>query len=187
MRIRSYPDYSQFGEDKIIEKILGKIGIKNRYCLEIGAGDGRQLSNTLVYRELGWSALLIEMNPNQIQDLLNNAGENSTVVFGEITDLDSQLLMAEAPVDLDFASIDVDGQDYWLWHDMEKYRPRIMCIEYNPYVNTDGYHPTKVVGRGEHGQTARQPLMELAEEKGYEFMEETYCNLIFVDKNELHG
>jgi hypothetical protein len=70
---------------------------------------------------------------------------------------------------------------------MEKYRPRIMCIEYNPYVNTDGYHPTKVVGRGEHGQTARQPLMELAEEKGYEFMEETYCNLIFVDKNELHG
>ena len=139
---------------------------------------------------MGWSALLIEKNPKQIQDLLNNACENSTVVFGEITDLDSQLLIAEAPVDLDFVSIDVDGQDYWLWHDMVKYRPRIMCIEYNPYHKSPDWHPTRIVKRGTEGgfkQTARQPIEELAEEKGYELVDETFCNLIFVDKNELYG
>lgn len=184
---RVYKDYSQFGEDKIIEEMLGKIGVKNRWCLEIGAGDGRQLSNTLVYREMGWSALLLEKDPRHIDALHANAGPNDVVVYGEITDLDSELSKTDAPLDLDFASIDVDGQDYWLWNDMVKYRPRIVCIEFNPYVRNEGYHPTKVVGRGESGQTAKQPLLDLAEYKDYEFMAETYCNLIFVDKNELHG
>ncbi len=35
------------------------------------------------------------------------------------------------PLEPDVVSIDVDGQDYWIWEAIESYRPRVLVIEYN--------------------------------------------------------
>ncbi len=32
-------------------------------------------------------------------------------------------------------SIDVDGQDYWIWEAIERYRPRVMIVEYNSAID----------------------------------------------------
>ena len=42
---------SQFGEDGFISAALKHIGITNRWCFEVGAGDGKWLSNTWSLRQ----------------------------------------------------------------------------------------------------------------------------------------
>ena len=52
--------YSQFGEDGLIDELFDVIGTTNRWSFEVGASDGRKYSNTKVLREQGWSAVLME-------------------------------------------------------------------------------------------------------------------------------
>ena len=35
------------------------------------------------------------------------------------------------PREIDFLSLDVDGNDFWFWEALECVAPRVVCIEYN--------------------------------------------------------
>lgn len=52
--------YSQFGEDKILHEIFQK---KNGVCVEVGANNGVDDSNSYFFEQLGWTCVLIEPNP----------------------------------------------------------------------------------------------------------------------------
>lgn len=53
--------YSQFGEDKILAEIFNR---KNEgLCIEVGANDGVNDSNTMHFENVGWNCILIEPNP----------------------------------------------------------------------------------------------------------------------------
>ena len=148
---------SQNGEDGIIRKIFddilpplknddGSIG-NRRYCVDVGAWDGRHLSNTFSLlvpsdpsRQDGsanddsspslcsWRGILIEADPDRFQELrglheqLGNICVDETV-SSDPTSKDSlvSILRREAPelpMDFDFLCIDVDGSDYWLLHEI---------------------------------------------------------------------
>lgn len=53
--------YSQYGEDQIIFNYISKQYTGN--VLDIGANDGKTLSNSLCFIENGWGASLIEASP----------------------------------------------------------------------------------------------------------------------------
>ncbi len=53
--------YSQFEEDKILEKIFNK---DNGVCVEVGGFDGVTGSNTFFFEKLGWRCLVIEPMPD---------------------------------------------------------------------------------------------------------------------------
>jgi len=53
--------YSQFGEDRILAEIFNE---KNKgLCIEVGANDGVNDSNTMYFENAGWDCILIEPNP----------------------------------------------------------------------------------------------------------------------------
>ena len=69
-------------------------------------------------------------------------------------------------------SIDVDGQDYWIWAALESYRPRVMVIEYNaalppgrqlvqPRGHREAWDGTDYFG------ASLDALCSLADRKGY--------------------
>jgi len=41
------------------------------------------------------------------------------------------------PREIDFLSLDVDGNDYWFWEELECVSPRVVCIEYNAGIGSD--------------------------------------------------
>lgn len=175
--------YSQFGEDGLLQAVFDRIGTRNKWCFEIGAHDGKTDSNTLALREQDWRAVLIERNPGLMERLDRYQSDKVDIIYETCTDLDRTLFKTPIPTDPDLGVIDIDGQDYWLWYDMVRYRPRVLLIEWNPYEKGREYVPH----RGGTGQATRMPLVDLGNERGYTLVATTYCNLLFVRTEEHDG
>ena len=168
--------YSQWGEDGVLEKIFRRIGFNNRVCLDIGAWDGIHFSNTLNLAEKhGLKRILCEADETRTLEATNNFPDSQ--VFGRCENIDSILAVCKAPIDIDLLCIDVDGDDYYLWQDMVKYKPRVIVIEYNQTVPPD---VSVVQERGGSFGASSEVLCNLAKEKGYLLVHATVTNLIFL-------
>ncbi|MCB1068342.1 MAG: hypothetical protein KDK56_09160 [Simkania sp.] len=119
--------FSQAGEDGVIEQIFNMIGISTKYYVEFGAIDGHAYSNTKYLREFkGWTGLLMDCD---YEDLSINLHKH----FITAENINELFELHNVPYDLDLLSIDIDGIDFYVWHALdEKYRPRLVVIEYNP-------------------------------------------------------
>jgi hypothetical protein len=103
---------SQFGEDGYIRAIFERIGETNRWCLECGAGDGVELSPTLELRKHGWRSLLIEANAEKYGKIAPMKGQRTVNALVDSVSLGQIIRECECPEHMDFACIDVDGQDF---------------------------------------------------------------------------
>ena len=188
--------YSQTGEDGVLEKALSLIPSRNRWCVEFGAWDGKYLSNTfrLVERE-NYSVILIEGDTGKYKKLCSEYPfkdraifENRFVGWSNSDGLDRILEKHPIPVDFDLLSIDVDGIDYHIWKAVEKFRPRLVLVEFNPTASNriDFVQPPNPKCNQSNSPAA---LIRLGKEKGYELICATRINLLFVDRKyyELFG
>lgn len=178
---------SQTGEDGIIAKILDVIGQPIGWCVEFGAWDGSHLSNTydLISRR-GFSAVLIEGSERRFRELASRFEGNPNVLpihafvgFSAVDGLDTILAKAPIPQEFDVLSIDIDGNDYHVWKATERYRPRLVVIEYNQTIPSavDFVQPADMnVNQG----SSLLALTRLAREKGYELVAATHHNGLFV-------
>jgi hypothetical protein len=178
---------SQNGEDGLLEEIFNRLGEQNRWCLEVGAWDGKHLSNTCTFwRDRGWSAVLIECNDESFAGL-----KDATRDFPKVhalhrrgtasgnNSLDSLLQEANAPREIDLVSIDVDGNDYHVFDSLKVFTPRVIVVEHNPTIPPEVDVVQKPDSRARFGASAGA-LSALARRKGYELAANTWCNCIFV-------
>lgn len=63
--------YSQYGQDKWLYENLFK-SINDGTFIEVGADDGVDKSNTLVFENLGWTGICIEPSPERFKLLQSN-------------------------------------------------------------------------------------------------------------------
>lgn len=184
---------SQTGEDGIIEKIFSIIEPKNKFCCEFGAWDGKYLSNTYnLVANQNWRGLFIEANENKFKDLLVTHGQNNNAIllnrlieFDGENSLDNMLEEVKSPIDLDLISIDIDGNDYFIFESIAKFRPRVVVIEFNPSIPNDVIFvqaKAKDVNQG----CSLLALIILGKEKGYELICCTQWNAFFVPQ-EIFG
>jgi hypothetical protein len=117
--------HSQGGEDGVLLRLFEKIGVRHRHFVEFGAWDGLHLSNTANLRlHHGWSGLLMESSDRADGEIV----KRERVVAENI---ESLLRRYDVPEDFDLLSIDIDGNDYWVWKAIESFRPRVVIVEYN--------------------------------------------------------
>lgn len=176
---------SQWGEDGIIEEIFRRIGTENNICVEFGAWDGKHLSNTWnLWHNKGWASILIEGDKERLQSLEENVhGFGKVKVYNiyvsadGINSLDNILTKSNTPPRLDLLSIDVDGDDYYIFQSLEKFTPRVIIIEYNPTVPPE---LDIVQAPREYFGASALALVNLAKQKGYSFVGCTDTNCFFV-------
>jgi hypothetical protein len=181
---------SQSGEDGVVDKLLELIGHDpaSAWCVEFGAWDGVHLSNTWnLINKHGYSGVLIEGSAERYQDLLKTYGDvqrvhclHRLVSFEPGPDsLDSIFADTPMPKVFDVLSIDIDGNDWYVWASMQHYEPRIVVIEYN------GTIPNDVAFVQDKDFSLNQgcsllALIDLGKKKGYELAAVTIHNAIFV-------
>lgn len=180
---------SQNGEDGIINEIFTRIESTSKICIEFGAWDGKHLSNTWnLWANNHWSSILIEGDKKKYKTLEESVGrqKNVTVInryvqpYGE-NSLDAILERQNITETIDLLSIDIDGNDYYIFEGIKKYYPRCIIIEFNSTIPPEIDY---VQNPGEYMGCSARALVRLAESKGYELVACTDTNYFFVLKTE---
>ncbi|HEV2037210.1 MAG TPA: hypothetical protein VGQ96_01285 [Candidatus Eremiobacteraceae bacterium] len=127
--------YSQNGEDGILRRIFSTIGTHGKYAVEFGVGDGQECNSAHLVRDCGWFGLMMDGDPECYRRL-----KSSYAAFPDVK-VYNRFITAEnighvfeensVPARFDLLSIDIDGNDYWVWRALTGYRPRVVTIEYN--------------------------------------------------------
>jgi hypothetical protein len=131
--------HSQSGEDGLLLLVFAVIGTTNRRCVEICAGDGIECNTANLIINHGWTGLLVDGNKarlergrkfySQCQDtrIWPPYLQQHWVTRENINDiLASQNYMGE----IDLLSLDMDGNDYWIWQAIDIIDPRVVILEY---------------------------------------------------------
>ncbi len=185
--------FSQTDEDGIIAEIFRRIGTTSKLFVEIGVGDGTQC-NTVALLCDGWSGTWIEgYEPhfNKIEHTLcpKFPQLNAVGCMVDASNINTLITAGE----IDFLSIDIDGNDFWVWKALDISNPRVVCVEYNPLFKP----PTSLVvpydakhkwdGTNYYGATLKAFEM-LGRKKGYSLVGCSFAgsNAFFV-RNDLMG
>lgn len=186
---------SQCGEDRWLDANWASLGLPEvGFYIELGAGNGEYLSNTLWLADRGWHGLLIEADPRNIvkprdnciihRSIIGPAGE---VSFGlHPTDsylsginrkaperMTAQAVTLSAVLDshsidrVDLISIDTEGNEIEVWKtlDLSRWRPQIAIIELYTWKLSD----------------RSREVMNQLQADGYDLIHRTELNGIFRD------
>jgi len=173
--------YSQSGEDGIIEEIFKRIDTTNQYFVEFGVGNGLE-NNTAYLLNKGWSGHWLEGSPKYCQNITkvfadliakNKLGITNTFITAE--NIEELFTAAKVPQELDFLSIDIDGNDYWVWQAIKNFYPRVVSVEYNaiypPQMGwTIKYNPQHNWDYSSYMGASLKALEKLGTEKGYKLV-----------------
>lgn len=132
---------SQNGEDGILALILYRIGLASNWFVEFRVQDGSEGNCVSLAQEGGWDGLFIEGDDEHFALLEDRWKDEPRIraLHATVTaDTANELFVgAGVPAEIDVLSIDVDGNDYWIWEALEGFRPRIVVIEYNASVDPE--------------------------------------------------
>ena len=195
--------FSQWGEDGIIQHLLATVEILEPVFVEIGVGDYSECNTRFLATQSNWSGLAVDMRSDHV-DLISRKELDwrygieavvETVTAGNINQL---LRDRGVSRDLGLLSIDVDGQDYWIFSAIEEVDPRIVVIEYNAVFGDE--HAVTVPRAVDAALAYRDPtgiwfgaslpaLVTRATEKGYVFVgcESHGANAFFVRRDLAEG
>jgi len=134
--------FSQFEEDGIALALLASLGDGPRVFVDIGAGDGVFASNCAnLAINLGFHGLFIDGNAALVErgrafyaehpdtSLYPPVFVNAKVTPATVNDV---VASAGFTGEIDFLSIDIDGNDYWVWDALTVVAPRVVLIETHP-------------------------------------------------------
>lgn len=132
--------YSQNGEDGLLLHLFSTVGVRNRYFVEFGCGNGSECNTANLSVNFGWRGLLLDADEDRIAHarafydrMLGARADNVRITRARVTAENiNDILRRQAPErEIDLLSIDIDGNDYWVWRAIEAVAPRVAVIEYN--------------------------------------------------------
>ena len=179
--------FSQNGEDGVVMEIMSRLGIRRGHFIEFGIEDGREGNCVLLADVLGWSGLFIEADPKLFARLQAKYAYNAVVQTrcALITPRNVNDILRSEPDNTDILSIDIDGQDYWVWEAISVIHPKVVVIEYNSRLGPDDDKVEPLGATAEYSTTfgaSIGALRRLGQAKGYRLvhLELSGVNAFFV-------
>jgi hypothetical protein len=170
--------FSQNGEDGIIAEIFKRIGMTNRFFVEFGVGDGLE-NNTLTLLCQDWKGVWIEGDPEQVKfiktkfsSVIATEGLRLQQAFIDADTIESLFKRNDVPTEFNLLSIDIDGNDYWVWQAIKNFSPRVVIIEYNATFGSEipwiiKYNPSHIWDKSSYFGASLKALEQLGIQKGY--------------------
>ena len=176
--------FSQWGEDGIIQHLVRNLDIPNKYFVEFGVQDYREANTRFLLVNNNWSGLVMDSSAENVElitkDLVYWAYDVKAVQAFVTRDNINELLRANGVTgEIGLLSIDIDGNDFWIWQAIEVINPVIVLIEYNHRFGRQAAVTIPYKEKFDRAKTDHAPiyfgaslqaLCWLARRKGYVFV-----------------
>ena len=134
--------YSQFGEDGIIQFIINNIDIKKKIFVEFGVENYEEANTRFLLENNNWEGLIIDSSEENIRYIKNKDyyWKNKIVAvcdFIKVSNINQIFIENNIQGKVGLLSIDIDGNDYWVWESIETIDPDIVIVEYNGRLGSD--------------------------------------------------
>jgi len=133
---------SQFGEDGILQHLIAHVPFVERSFVEFGVEDFREANCRLLATLAPWRGLVLDGAP-EFEEVLRSdplmflRDLTARTAFVTAENIDGVIVEAGFAGDLGVLSIDIDGNDYWVWEAIRSAQPRIVVVEYNSVFGKD--------------------------------------------------
>lgn len=175
--------FSQGGEDGILQYLISKINVPYKTFVEFGVENYRESNTRYLFLNNHWSGYVIDGSSDNVRFLEHDIGSfgelHTACAFITKENINELLIKPEFNNEFGVLSIDIDGNDYWVWQEIKDVNPIIVIAEYNSVfgVNTFWSIPYKAnfVRKYNHAHqlyygASLQALNFLAQQKGYIFI-----------------
>ncbi len=176
--------FSQWGEDGIIQFLLERIKIDRYIFVEFGVENYKESNTRFLLVNNNWAGLVIDGSENNISQIKKDSiywqyNLKAEAAFVTKENINQIINSCGIEGDIGLLSIDVDGNDYWIWQNISVVKPAIVIIEYNfrfgkeksftiPYdenfVRSQAHYSTIYYG------ASLKALYLLGKKKGYTFI-----------------
>lgn len=181
---REFKVFSQWGEDGIIHHLIREVPVACRIFVEFGVEDYTEANTRFLLVQDNWSGLIFDGSEENIRTVKKDAiywRHNLKAVASFVTRENINALLRDNGLsgEIGLLSIDVDGNDYWIWEAIDAVEPALVVVEYNARFGgeravTVPYDPAFVRSTAHHSMiyygASLAALVALGRRKGYDFV-----------------
>jgi hypothetical protein len=173
--------FSQWGEDGIVQHLLRHVPVSRKVFVEFGVENYTESNTRFLLVNDNWAGLVIDGSQSNI-DFIRKDGiywrHNLKAVQAFITreNINDLIRSNGLEGDVGLLSIDIDGNDYWVWDAINVVSPAIVIVEYNSRFGTEkavtipydaNFKRRSAAGLGIYYGASLSGLANLGRRKGY--------------------
>jgi hypothetical protein len=134
--------FSQWGDDGIIQYLVDKIHFENKTFIEFGVENYKESNTRFLLLNNNWSGLVLDGSKKCIDYIRRDTvswthelyAKQAFVTKENINHLmESEFLNRGFDKEVGILSIDIDGNDYWVWNEISVINPIVVIVEYNSF------------------------------------------------------
>lgn len=128
--------FSQWDEDGIIQYLTSHLPIRNRTFIEFGVEDYEESNTRFLLFKDHWQGMVLDASEEDIRFIQRDKlywefDLQAKRAWITRENIDSLVREAGFGEDVGLLSIDIDGNEYWIWEAIRSIRPCIVIVEYN--------------------------------------------------------
>ncbi len=193
--------FSQFGDDGIIQYFLQQLDITDKRFVEFGVENYLEANTRFLLMNNNWSGLVMDGSVKNVASIKDDEivwryDLQAVAAFISKENINALLKDNGFAGEIGLLSIDIDGNDYWVWEAITVTSPILVIVEYNSIFGNERtvtvpYRPdfnrTKAHFSNLYWGTSLPALCALAEIKGYNFIGSNSAgnNAYFVRKDKI--
>lgn len=176
--------FSQWGEDGILDWIIHQLPGIPEVFIEFGVENYREANTRYLLQARNWKGMVIDGSADHIadikqQDLAWRFWLTPINAFITAENINQLIENAGFGGEIGLLSIDIDGNDYWVWEKISIANPVVVVVEYNAvfgnkHAISTPYDPAFVRNKAHFSNQyfgASLPAFNfLAHKKGYQFL-----------------
>ena len=176
--------FSQFGDDGIIQWLTQNLEIPNKTFIEFGVEDFSESNSRFLMMNDNWSGFVMDGSELNIKNLKSSYYYwkyelASKAVFINKDNINDLIQEQEFNREVGLLHIDIDGNDYYIWDEINVIEPIIVIVEFNGIFGKDRslsvIYDKDFIRNNSHYSfllfgSSIKSLYQLAEEKGYSFI-----------------
>lgn len=176
--------FSQWGDDGIIQWLTQNIKFPNHTFIEFGVEDYRESNTRFLMMNNNWTGLVMDGSESNIKAIESSEyfwqhELYARAAFITKENINELLALYNFHEDVGILHIDIDGNDYWIWNEIDVISPIVVIVEYNSVFGNERaitipYNPSFIRSEAHssclYAGASLPALHELAKSKGYVFI-----------------